>query len=175
MMAIALRILAGLILLVALLFAVGLALPRTHRATSSVTLAKPPVDVWAVVRDLGALQGTWAELKSSRRLPDEGGREVWEQNAGGFPLRLIVEQSAPPNLLVTRIDAAPDAAFGGTWTYALEPAGAGTRITVTEEGYVSNPLFRVMMKVMGVHRTADGYLRALGTKLGEPVEPSHVE
>lgn len=164
--------LAALIGIIAL---IGLSLPRTHRAASRITLQKPPTEVWAVVRDLGALQGTWSELKSSRRLPDEAGREVWEQNAGGFPLRLIVEQSNPPTRLVTRIDAAPDAAFGGTWTYELEPAGAGTRLTVTEAGYVSNPIFRVMMKVMGVHRTADGYLRALGTKLGERVQPVHAE
>ncbi len=164
--------LAALIGIIAL---IGLSLPRTHRAASRITLQKPPTEVWAVVRDLGALQGTWSELKSSRRLPDEAGREVWEQNAGGFPLRLIVEQSNPPTRLVTRIDAAPDAAFGGTWTYELEPTGAGTRLTVTEAGYVSNPIFRVMMKVMGVHRTADGYLRALGTKLGERVQPVHAE
>jgi len=164
--------LAALIGIIAL---IGLSLPRTHRAASRITLQKPPTEVWAVVRDLGALQGTWSELKSSRRLPDEAGREVWEQNAGGFPLRLIVEQSNPSTRLVTRIDAAPDAAFGGTWTYELEPAGAGTRLTVTEAGYVSNPIFRVMMKVMGVHRTADGYLRALGTKLGERVQPVHAE
>ncbi|HTL05236.1 MAG TPA: SRPBCC family protein, partial [Gemmatimonadales bacterium] len=159
-MAIALRILVGLLALVALLFLIGAALPRSHRATSSVTLTRSPADVWVVVRDLGALQGTWSELKSARRLPDQGGREVWEQDAGGFPMRLIVEESAPPARLVTRIDAGEKAAFGGTWTYKLEPAGSGSRLTVTEDGFVGNPLFRVMLKAMGTHRTLDGYLRA---------------
>ena len=89
---------------------------------------------------------------------------------------LIVEEATPPRRMVTRIDAPPDAAFGGTWTYQLEPAGPETRLSITEDGYVSNPLFRVMMYAMGgVHRTADGYLRALGTKLGEPVQPVHVK
>ena len=93
----------------------------------------------------------------------------------GQPAAALRQYQELERILKQELDAAPDAAFGGTWTYALEPAGAGTRITVTEEGYVSNPLFRVMMKAMGVHRTADGYLRALGSKLGERVEPSHVE
>jgi hypothetical protein len=128
-----------------------------------------------VVRDLGALQGVWPDLKSAKRVPDANGQEVWEQNAGGFPLRLIVQESVEPTRLVTRMDAAPDAAFGGTWTYELVPAGAGTQVTVTENGYVSNPLFRVVMHAMGVHRSVDGYLRALGTKLGETVTPEHVQ
>jgi len=174
-MKIALIIVLGLVALIGLVLVIGSALPRQHRATSSITLQKSPEEVWAVVRDLGSLQGTWKDLKSARRLPDEAGREVWEQNAGGFPMRLIVEEATPPRRLVTRIDAPPDAAFGGTWTYQIEPAGSETRLSVTEDGYVSNPMFRVMMYAMGVHRTADGYLRALGSKLGEPVEPVHVK
>jgi hypothetical protein len=42
-------------------------------------------------------------------------------------------------------------------------------------GYVNNPLFRTMMKVMGVHKIADGYLKALGKKLGDTVTPEHVD
>ena len=174
-MRIALIVVLVLVILVGGGVVTGYALPRTHRAASRITLRQPPFEVWAVVRDLGALQGTWKELKSARKLPDTGGREIWEQNAGGYPMRLIVEESVSPSRLVTRIDAAPDAAFGGTWTYELVPQGSGTQLTVTEDGYVSNPVFRVMMKLMGVHRTADGYLRALGVKLGESVQPEHVD
>lgn len=174
-MKIVLGIVVILIAVVGILALIGALLPRNHRASSRITLQKPIAEVWSAVRDLGALQGTWSELKSTRRLPDEAGREVWEQNAGGFDMRLIVEEATPPSRLVTRIDAAPDAAFGGTWTYELRPAGGGTQLTVTEDGYVGNPIFRVMMKVMGVHKTADGYLKALGTKLSETVRPVHVE
>ena len=174
-MRVALLIVLGLVALAGVIALVGSALPRGHRASSRVTLKAPPAAVWAVVRDPGALLGTWTELKSSRRLPDRNGKEVWEQNAGGFPVRLIVEEAVPPSRLVTRIDAEPGAAFGGTWTYELAPEQSGTRLTVTEDGYVSNPVFRVLMRVMGTHRTADGYLRALGTKLSESVSPEHVK
>ena len=174
-MRIVLGIVIGLIVVVAVVFAIGLALPREHSASSQITLRSAPAQVWPVVRDLASLTGTWSELKSARRLPDENGKEIWEQNAGGFDMRLIVEEASEPARLVTRIDAPPDASFGGTWTYRLEPAGEGTQLTVTEDGYVSNPLFRVMMKAMGVHRTADGYLKALGKKLGEVVVPVHVK
>ncbi|MGQ0703637.1 MAG: SRPBCC family protein [Gemmatimonadales bacterium] len=173
-MKIVLIVLAVLVVLVVAVLLAGFALPRNHRATSRITLTRPPAEVWAVVRDLGALLGTWKELRSARRLPDQAGREVWEHNAGGFPMRLVIEEAEAPRRLVTRIDAPPDAAFGGQWIYGLEPAGSGTQVTVTEDGYVSNPMFRTMMYLMGTHRTVDGYLRALGRKFGETVKPEHV-
>ena len=174
-MRIVIGIVVGLVLIVGIVYAVGLLLPREHRAVSRITLHQSPDQVWPVVRDLSSLVGTWSDLKSASRLPDQAGKEVWQQNAGGFPLKLIIEEAAPPTRLVTRIDAAADATFGGVWTYEISPAGGGARITVTEEGYVNNPLFRTMMKAMGVHKTADGYLIALGRKLGEAVKPEHVE
>ena len=168
---IVLGVLAALTLLMA---ALGFGLPREHRAASAVVLRTPPERVWEVVRDPGALQGSWSELRSARRLPDREGKEIWEQNAGGFDMRLIVEEAMPPARLVTRVDAPVDAPFGGTWTYELTPEGTGTRLQVTEDGWVGNPLFRVMMRAMGVHRTLDGYLAALASKLGEDVGPVHV-
>ena len=173
-MGVILRIIIGLAILVAIIYAIGLGLPRAHRAESRITLEKPPEAVWTVVRDPSALVGTWSMLKSAKRVQGAGGREVWEQDAG-FPMRLIIESADPPRRLVTRIDADEDAAFGGTWTYSLTPAGRGTTLSIVEDGYVGNPLFRVMMAVMGTHRTLDGYLRALADKLDEPVRPEHVK
>jgi uncharacterized protein YndB with AHSA1/START domain len=166
-----LGVLAALTLLMA---AVGFSLPREHRATSTIVLQAPPEQVWDLVRNPGALQGTWSELESARRLPDRDGKELWEQRAGGFDMRLIVEEAVPSTRLVTRIDAEEDAVFGGTWTYELSTEGGDTRLSVTENGWVGNPLFRVMMHAMGIHRTLDGYLAALATKLGEDTRPAHV-
>ena len=168
---IGLGVLAALTLLMA---GVGFTLPREHRATSALLLQAPPERVWEIVRDPGSLEGTWSELDSVRRLPDRDGQEVWEQQAGGFDMRLIVEEAVPPTRLVTRVDAADDAPFGGTWTYALSPENGGTRLSVTENGWVGNPLFRVMMRAMGTHRTLDGYLTALAAKLGENATPTHL-
>ena len=87
---------------------------------------------------------------------------------------MITEESTPPARLVTRIDAAPDAVFGGRWVHELAPDGAGTTVTVTEEGWVGNPLFRLMSKVGGQHGSIDGYLTALGKKLGVEIQPRHL-
>jgi hypothetical protein len=91
-------------------------------------------------------------------------------------MRLIVAEATAPVRLVMEIDAAPGAAFGGRWVYQLdpEPGGAGTRVTIAEEGWIGNPVFRVMATAGGLHKSVDGYLRALGARLGERVEPVHV-
>lgn len=167
-------VLGALAALVLLIAAVGLALPREHQATSAVALAAPPEQVWEVVSDPSSLAGTWSELEDVQRLPDRDGKPVWRQNAGGFEMTLIVEEAVPPSRFVTRIDAPEDAAFGGRWIYELAPQGMGTRVRITEDGWVGNPIFRVMMQAMGKHRTLDGYLTALGRKLGEEVRPEHV-
>ncbi len=173
-MGVIVRIVIGLAILAAVIFAIGLGLPKNHRAESRITLEKSPDEVWGVIRNPAALVGTWSELKSARQVQGQGGREVWEQDAGGFPMRLIIESSNPPRRLVTRIDADEKAAFGGTWTYTLTPAGNGTTVSIVEDGYVNNPLFRVMMTIMGKHRTLDGYLKALADKFDEVVRPEHV-
>jgi hypothetical protein len=89
-------------------------------------------------------------------------------------MRLIVTEDAPPHRLVMTIDAPPDATFGGTWTYEVTPADGGTKLTVTERGYINNALFRFMSRfIFGYHSTQDGYLKAMGAKFGEQVQPSH--
>ena len=147
--------------------------PASTMASSRITLSQPPDAVWAVVRDPAALKGTWADLAEARRSVDNAGREVWDEKVSGFDMRLIVEEDTPPSRLVTRIDAAPDAVFGGRWVYQLEPSGAGSTVTVTEEGWVGNPLYRLMSKLGGQHRSIDGYLTALGKHFGQPVKPEH--
>ena len=164
-------VLAGIL---ALTWIAGSLLPREHVASSRITLPQPPDSIWPVVRDPGALVGTWSDLAEARRVDDPAGREVWAEKVSGFEMRLIMEESIPPSRLVTRIDAAPDAVFGGRWVYELAPMGPGTTLTVTEEGWVGNPLFRLMSKLGGQHGSIDGYLKALGRKLGAEVKPEHV-
>jgi hypothetical protein len=62
--------------------------------------------------------------------------------------------------------------FGGTWTRELAPAGGGTRLTITEDGFIRNPIFRVMSRLFFPSTgTINGYLRALATELGDSAEP----
>ena len=160
--------------LVALMAVIGALVPREHRATSTVTLRQPPDSVWTVVRDLGGVPGWWPEIKESVRQPDKNGQEVWRQKMSGWDVPLIVIESAPGRRLVTQIDTSAGGAFGGTWTYELAPDSGGTRISVTEAGWIGNPLFRFLSRfVFGYYGSLDGYLTALGKRFGQEVEPEH--
>lgn len=169
-----LRVTVVVVAAVVAVLAAGTLLPREHVAASGVTLRQPPESVWAVVRDLGGVPRWWPEVATATRVTDPAGREVWRQEVGGFPMTFAVTDTAAPVRLVTTIEAPPGAAFGGTWTYELTAVDGGTRVTVTEAGWVGNPFFRVMANVGGFHRTIDGYLIALGARFGEAVTPEHV-
>jgi len=57
--------------------------------------------------------------------------------------------------------------YSGTWTFELQPAAQGTELNITEDGEVSNPLFRFVSRfIMGHTATIDAYLRALTARLG---------
>jgi hypothetical protein len=129
---------AALVLVVA---AIGWLLPRDHVAARAATFRARPEAIFAQIASL-----------------EIGARD-------DVPIA-IVEQH-PPHRLVTRI-ADPNLPFGGTWTFEITPDGGGTRLTITERGYVSNPIFRVVSRfIMGHHATMAAYLRELAVRLGE--------
>jgi hypothetical protein len=66
--------------------------------------------------------------------------------------------------------------FGGRWYYELEPIDSGTRLTITEAGFVKLPMFRIFT-TLAPNATKTKFLRELGDKLAvpvtvEPAEPS---
>jgi uncharacterized protein YndB with AHSA1/START domain len=158
--------LAGLILLVALL---GLLLPRHHTATRRARFNRPVAEVWKAITDIEAFPSWRKELASVERLPDREGRPVWREVGKFGAMTLEAVDMRPPTRLVGRI-ADNDAAFGGSWTYELSESEGGTLLAITENGEISNPIFRFLSKfVFGHSATLDGYLKALGRKFGEEV------
>jgi uncharacterized protein YndB with AHSA1/START domain len=169
-------VVASLVGLIAVIAIAGYLVPRDHRATSTILLRQPLDSVWRVVRDIGGITSWWPQMKESTRMPDQDGREVWRQKMSGFDVPLVVLESQSPGRLVTKIDASAGAPFGGTWTYELTPdsGGGGTRISVREDGWISNPVFRFLSRfVFGYYGSLDGYLKALGKRFGEAVKPTH--
>lgn len=167
-------VVGGVLALVALITLIGAFVPREHRATSTVVLHQPADSVWKVVRDLGGVPTWWPEIKESVRLPDKDGHEVWRQKMSGWDVPLLVIESMPPSRLRTQIDTSAGGAFGGTWTYELTADSGGTRISLTEAGWIGNPVFRFLSRfIFGYYGSLDGYLKALGKKFGEDVRPVH--
>jgi uncharacterized protein YndB with AHSA1/START domain len=168
-------VMGALAALFALMAMVGLFVSREHRATSTATLRQPIDSIWKVVRDIGGAPAWFTAMQKSERLPDRDGHEVWRQKMSGFDVPIIVLESSPPRRLVTQIDPKAGGAFGGTWTYELaSDGGSGTRISVTETGWIGNPVFRFMSRFLfGYYGSLDKYLTALGRRFGETVAPTH--
>ena len=155
----------GLVAAVGFVVIVGSLIPRTHTATRSVRLAAPPEAVWGVITDFPNHPSWRAGLKSIDRLPDRNGHPVWSERAGGETMPIEIEVFEPPRCMVGRIadDALP---FGGTWTYEIEPDGGGSRVRITEDGFIKPPLFRYVARTLGYAGTMEKYLRALAARMG---------
>ena len=147
---------------------VGWLLPEKHTATREATLLASPEAVWALITDVDAFPSWRTDVKSVERLPDRAGRPVWIEQGSGGKVTFAVDESTPPRRLVVRI-ADRDLPFGGTWTYEIAPAAGGASLTITEDGAIYNPLFRVMARfVFGYESTIAAYLAAAQKRLARP-------
>ncbi len=162
--------LAGLVALVAVL---GFFLPREHHVSRSLRLPKTaPGKAWSVITDHAEDPAWRGDVARTERLADAHGHPVWRDHfKNGQSMSYETAESIPNEKLV-RVILDSGGPFGGTWTYQLKPEGVGTRITITEDGWVSNPIFRVVGKfVIGYHATLEGYLKNLAARCGEDTAP----
>lgn len=149
---------------------VGSRLPVRHTATRAAVLSGTPETVFAVLTDYASAPSWRRDLKSVEILPSEDGAIRFREDGSNGRILFEVVEAVPSRRLTVRIadDKLP---FGGSWTYELTPSDGGTRLSITENGEIYSPLFRVMSRyVFGYHKTLDAYLRSLGDKLGEPAE-----
>ena len=161
-------VLAALIVVVVL---AGYMLPQSHAAARSARFAAPPDAIWATLTDVPTFPQWRPGLARVEALPVENGQRGWREHGTDDVISYRIVEVDAPRRLVTRI-ADKNLPFGGTWTYELTPAGAGTRLTITERGEVYNPIFRFVSRFfLGYTGTMDGVLRGLGTKHGETVTP----
>jgi len=169
-MSILLRCLGAIAGLLLLLAAVGLFLPRRHVARRWVRIGRPPAEVFRAISDFPSWPAWYPGARRVELFEGPDGRRRCTLHGRFGPMTAVVEELEPPRLLRTRLEG--ETSFGGTWTYEVAPDGAGSRVTVTEDGVVGNPLFRTLARfVFGHARTIEGFLRALGSRFGEPVSP----
>jgi uncharacterized protein YndB with AHSA1/START domain len=130
------------------------------RIERTVELAHPPADVWAALTTAEGLAAWFGDEAAIDLRPGGSARMSW---AGGPTVDMRVERVEEPMV------------FGFTWPvyglpeddqrrtyveFTLEPAGAGTRLTVTESGFAQLP--------EDAHRKAyDGNTEGWAKELGE--------
>lgn len=158
-----LLVVAGSIVgLVVVMAAVGLALPRDHVAARGAVLARLPDDVWRALTDVEAYPRWRRGVTAVERLSPT---EFRERSSHGV-IRFEVVEEVPGALRITRI-ADPGLPFGGRWIYELSREGDVTRLVITEDGFVTNPVFRLLSRtVFSPASTLERFLTDLGVHLG---------
>ena len=154
---IAVFVLLGLVLLAGLATAIGYMLPKGHRASRSAAYAAPPSEIFAIISDVARFPEWRAGITRVDVLPDDGRGMRFREHGPQDVIAYRVERLEPPSRLVTRIDD-PSLPFGGTWTLDVVPAPGGSALTITEDGEVYNPIFRLLSRtVFSPYSTIDTY------------------
>ena len=164
-------IIVGIALLAGIVALLGSRLPKTHVASRSILLHQSPQDVYAVARDLGSVPTWRSDVKRIDVEQRGGGPLHFREEGKNGTINYELAEDVPGERMVTRI-LDTDLGYSGKWTYMFAAENGGTRVTVREDGEVSNVLFRFMSRyVFGHTATIDSYLTSLGKRFGETVTP----
>ena len=143
---------------VGLILVIGALLPKKHVASKSIVVRRDPRSVYDLVRDFEHAPQWRTDVKRVEILSPSQFRENGE-------VTYEVVEDEPGHELVTRI-VNKDLGYSGSWTYAFDPVPDGTRVTITENGEVSNIIFRFMSRfVFGHTATIEKTLAALQRRL----------
>ena len=144
---------------------VGWLLPDRHRASRQATFRAAPATVWELITNVEAFPSWRGDVKTVERLPDRDGRPVWVEEGSNGRITWPSTQRNRRACSCVRI-ADLDLPFGGTWTYEIAPRSGGSTLTITEDGEIYNPMFRVMSRfVFGYESTITSYLKAAEKRL----------
>jgi uncharacterized protein YndB with AHSA1/START domain len=159
-------IIAGLALLVGIVALIGSRLPKSHAASRSVLLRQSPQEVYAVVRDFESAPRWRSDLKRIEVETRPGEPVYFREEAKHGTVNYELVEDVPAQRMVTRIRDT-DLGYSGQWTYLFTRENGGTRVTIREDGEVSNVIFRFMSRyVFGQTATIDSYLNSLAKHFG---------
>lgn len=151
----------GLLALVGVVAALGALLPVEHRAVGESSYAVSRDSLYAVLLDVESFPAWRSGMKRVERRDPVAGRERWLEVTGDGEILYERVEALPGRRIVTRI-ADPALPFGGRWTLELADAPGGTRLRITEDGEVYNPVFRFASKyVFGHDATIEAFLADL--------------
>lgn len=156
-MKLALFILLGLVVLVGVLYLAGMMISREHEASASAVINKPAQELYALIDNVVEYPSWRTGTTAARKLDGPAGVDRFEEVTGFGPIQYDVILREAPARRVTRI--VDGGGFGGTWTFDLLQQAGGTRVTITERGYINSPIFRLMGKwILGYDRNVRGNL-----------------
>jgi uncharacterized membrane protein len=163
-------LIAGVVVLVGVVALIGSRLPVSHTASRSIVLRQPRPSVYSTIRDFKSAP-SWRSDVQSVDVVETLGQKLRFTEHGSDHVNYELTEDVPNQRMVTRI-LNTDLGYSGKWTYELTDENGSTRLKITEDGEVSNVIFRFMSRyVFGHTSTIDSYLTALAKKFGETATP----
>jgi len=168
---IAISVVIVILIVVGIIALIGSRLPKAHVASRSILLHQSRANVYATIRDFSSAPSWRTDLKSIELLESAGNKVRFREHGKNGDVTYEVDEDVSGQRLVTRI-VDTDLGYSGRWVYQLADENNGTRVTITEEGEVSNVFFRFMSRyIFGHTATIDSYLTALAARFGETATP----
>lgn len=149
---------------------IGLTLPQDHIVSRTARLSAPPDSVWSIITNVADFPIWRKDVKSVEQVRGTT-LFTWRENMSHGKLTFEATTLDAPRHLVAHI-VGENQGFGGSWDYLIEPDGTGSKITITENGKVFNPVFRFISHyLIGQAATLDNYLSALSARTGDKYSP----
>jgi hypothetical protein len=169
-MKVVLIIVGMLALLILCVVVIGCLLPKRHVAARSAVFKTSPERLFTLI---AGSQDWRPNVKSCELLVQDGKQFQRETSKHNETILYELQNSRPP-LSIDRRIATENLPYGGTWGFVLTPEYGGTRVRITEDGEVYNPIFRFVSRfILGQTATQDAYLKAMGSATGEEVRPEN--
>ncbi len=163
----------SVLLIIAVVIAIGALLPKKHVAARAISLHRSPPEVFALISDFQAAP-TWQRgVEQVNLLPSGNGYQRFTQKSKDGTIAMEVRENRPPTRLVTEI-ADKSLPFGGFWIFEVTPTSEGCTLQITERGEIYNPVFRFVSRfILGYEKTINMYLSDVATHFHEQSTPTN--
>ncbi len=164
-------VLSLVLVLVVCVLVIGYSLPVEHHASRSILLHQTPAVVYAAVRDFESVPTWYPDVTRVVVEKQTDGKIHFRQEGKNGTINYELVDDVPSTRIVTSI-LDKDLGFSGSWTYNIVAEGSGTRLSITEDGQISNIIFRFASRyIFGYTETMDSYLVSLARRFGETSKP----
>ena len=166
-----LNLIVILALVVAGLYGYGTQLPKDHEVSVSMAYNQPQEALWDAITNYAKLPEWSKSTAKAEALEPKDGKPVWRLiTKHGEVMDLVIDEETPMTRHVATI-ANDNLPFGGSWIFELTPTETGTRVTLTEKGYLKQPILRALSALVWGHdHMLKEFLTELGAKFGETVQ-----
>jgi ribosome-associated toxin RatA of RatAB toxin-antitoxin module len=144
----------------------GLFLPKSHKITKTLFLKYDPENIWVYITNVEHYPKWRPSVKKVEVVStNPAGLTSWQEfyRFNRHTMFQVTEANPYTDLIIKTADK--ESYYYNKWSINIKEAENGSLLTITEEGEISNPLFRSIAKLKGVDQPLTEYINDLKTGL----------